>query len=224
MSKYRSTGFSLVELLVSVAIIGILATAGTVGYLSYIEASKDEASIADAEAVNRIVDTDSQSIDMELNATSTLNESITTESICRDQADQIVFELNTTQNKTSHHDDNCPFAFNGNRAWNSLHHNDTANSVDYFSACAVTTTTDTIEVPRGRMMVGCADASATVSSAGYKLFTCLCSGEDSCTTTNVETDCTGNSNHGFTDLETCKANWSNVTANDEKCPSPGAFN
>jgi prepilin-type N-terminal cleavage/methylation domain-containing protein len=218
------TGFSLVELLVSVAIIGVLATAGTVGYLGYIESSKDEASIADAEAVNRIVETDSQSIDMGSSSTSTLNNSITTESTCRDQADKIVFELNTTQNKTSHHDDSCPFAFNGNRAWNNLHHNDTANSVDYFAACTVTTNGGTIEVPRGRMMVGCTDPLATISSADYKLFTCLCSGNDSCTTTDVETDCTTNLNHGYADLETCKANWSDVAANDEKCPSPGAFN
>ena len=44
MNKSKlASGFSLIELLVVVAIIGILAAVGIVGYQGYIDASRDRA-------------------------------------------------------------------------------------------------------------------------------------------------------------------------------------
>ena len=41
-ARYLYTGFTLTELLITVAIIGMLAAAGTVGYLAYVESTQIE--------------------------------------------------------------------------------------------------------------------------------------------------------------------------------------
>ena len=54
--KYLQKGFSLVELLVVVAIIGVLAGVGIVGYQSYVEASKLKVFERNVESILKTVD------------------------------------------------------------------------------------------------------------------------------------------------------------------------
>ena len=56
--KKLQKGFSLVELLVVVAIIGVLAGVGIVGYQSYTESAKSRVAIANYNSVKRFVETE----------------------------------------------------------------------------------------------------------------------------------------------------------------------
>ena len=58
MKKNLQKGFSLVELLVVVAIIGVLAGVGIVGYQSYTESAKQRVAIANFNSVKRFVETE----------------------------------------------------------------------------------------------------------------------------------------------------------------------
>ena len=56
--KTLQKGFSLVELLVVVAIIGVLAGVGIVGYQSYTDSAKERVSLANYNSVKRFVETE----------------------------------------------------------------------------------------------------------------------------------------------------------------------
>ena len=56
--KKLQKGFSLVELLVVVAIIGVLAGVGIVGYQSYTDSAKSRVALANYNSVKRFVDTE----------------------------------------------------------------------------------------------------------------------------------------------------------------------
>jgi type IV pilus assembly protein PilA len=58
MKKRLQKGFSLVELLVVVAIIGVLAGVGIVGYQSYTESAKEKVAEANFNSITRFVETE----------------------------------------------------------------------------------------------------------------------------------------------------------------------
>jgi len=51
----KQSGFTLIELMVVMAIIAILATAGLSAYTGYIKKARDTTRIADLDAINTIV-------------------------------------------------------------------------------------------------------------------------------------------------------------------------
>lgn len=219
------SGFSLIELLVVVAIIGIIASVGLVAYQTYIETTKDEVGKSNSEEVNNLLNYDHTSITSGLSARSDLADNISKDTLCKDQVDKLVYKLNTVQEKRATHNDTCGFAFNGNRAWSSANHNDSVHSQNYFSGgCGITVSATTMSVPRGRLMVACVNNTAAITSDEYKLYTCYCSGEDSCETTDVADDCSASPFLGYADENTCRVKWMSHANNTEKCPSPGAFN
>ena len=127
----KRSGFSLIELLVVIAIIGILAAVGVTSYQAYISATRDGVVKADTENLSRILETDHVALTSDISARSKFSETMTETSLCRDQADKMVHEINTIQNKKNPHNKSCPFAFNGNRAWSSSSYLDSANVVNY---------------------------------------------------------------------------------------------
>ena len=58
MKKKLQKGFSLVELLVVVAIIGVLAGVGIVGYQSYTESAKEKVAEANFNSISRFIETE----------------------------------------------------------------------------------------------------------------------------------------------------------------------
>ena len=175
----------MIEMLTVVAIVGVLTAVGFVAYTGFIESTKDKAAASEAISTGRALHTDHVALTNNLSVRSNFSNNFDENTLCRDQVDRIVHDLNTVQAKTSPHDASCPLAFSGNRAWNSVTYMDTANSVDYFAGCPVTASAGVISVPRGRMMVACVVSGASVSASNYRLYVCACEGEDSCNTTNV---------------------------------------
>ena len=68
--KTLQKGFSLVELLVVVAIIGVLAGVGIVGYQGYTDAAKERVAIANFNSVKRFVETEMTLLNNNIQTTS----------------------------------------------------------------------------------------------------------------------------------------------------------
>ena len=217
-------GFSLIELLVVVAIIGVLGAVGLVAYQGYIASARDAVTASDTDNLGRVIETDHMALTNDTNAKSRFAGTLGGTSLCRDQADSLVYEINTIQNKTNPHDSSCPFAFNGNRAWNSSTFQDNVHAVNYFAApsgCPVSTAGNIISVPRGRMMVACVKSNATIKSSDYRLYLCACEGDDACNTTDSYTVCDSAGHGGYASKALCLTSW--IDDNPDKCASPGTY-
>ena len=224
LATRKNQGFSLIELLVVVAIIGILGAVGVVAYQGYITSAKDAVTRSDTQNLGRVVETDHIALTSDINAKSSFAENLNGTSLCRDQADNLVYEMNTIQNKTNPHNPSCPFAFNGNRAWNSATFQDTVNAVNYFTApsgCPVSTSGNIVTVPRGRLMVACVKSNATIKGSDYRLYLCACEGDDACNTTDSYSVCDSAGHGGYGSKALCLTSW--IDDNPDKCASPGTY-
>ena len=85
-------GFSLIELLVVVVIIGILAGVGVIAYQVYIDSVKTDVAVTNGETLNRAMSTDLFSINNNLGGRSDLfaNAALTNSSTCESYAREMV--------------------------------------------------------------------------------------------------------------------------------------
>ena len=93
-------GFSLIELLVVVSIIGILASVGLVAYQVYIDTTKDSVASDFSEFFKRSLDNDIVSIENNLNSRSELSEGLKLSTFCYDTVDSYVKKINGTSTDT----------------------------------------------------------------------------------------------------------------------------
>lgn len=214
---HKQSAFSLIELLVVVAIIGILAAVGVVGYQGYIDATQDEATKANQSLISRAISTDTLAITEGLGGSSDVNKNITKTSTCSAQITAILTEINVTQVGKSPAKSACPRGFNGNLAlnWPGVTKSLTTGLQDScgYKAPVTAGSATKISVPRGMVMVACADSTATIGTNAYKIYTCVCSGSEHCETTDVSDFCASDANPAD-----CRKNF--MKNNPDKCPTP----
>jgi prepilin-type N-terminal cleavage/methylation domain-containing protein len=150
-NKY-SQGFTLVEMLVALAVVAIIAVAGISAYIFYINTVKDQRVLSDGQEMHRAIETDTVAAKAGL-PTGGLTENLNSDSTCEQLITQVKVKLES-QNKTN------PFT-------NTFLVQDEVPL-------------DSEILPRGSIYLSCAVPSAKINSPEFYLQTCICT-ESDCT-------------------------------------------
>lgn len=178
ISNKSHDGFSLVELLVTIVIIGILAAAGIFAYQSYISTSRDGVTSNRLETIDRTITQDLVSIKNNLNARSALattgaGADIAPSSICEEYRDAIIREMNTPSGNNDKEQDN-PFTGRDVAC--------DGNAVSHYADNTTPSWDEQFTVERGSTIVYCQNPGETITSPGFGLLTCACTGPEPCKT------------------------------------------
>ena len=125
--------------------------------------------------------------------------------------------MNVVQEGKSPANSACPRAFNGNLAlnWPGVTKNATTGLLDGcgFRSPETIGAATIISVPRGMVMVACANSTASLKQGAYKIYTCVCANQDYCNTTDVTDFCSADP-----DPLDCQKNFLKNKPN--LCPTP----
>jgi prepilin-type N-terminal cleavage/methylation domain-containing protein len=172
-------GFSLLELLVVVAIIGILASVGAIAYQSYIDAAQEEVTLEKAQKVDRAFTIDVLTITNEFDGRTELATDqdglIDWDSKCIEYIDSAVKSLNS--NNVNAYDKTIPYAVSMHKeaAWaNSLSETGT-DGEQRLPPLNIT------KLKQGQLGMQCANACEPISKPNlFYIHRCSCLGQNGC--------------------------------------------
>lgn len=172
-------GFSLLELLVVVAIIGILASVGTIAYQSYMDAAQEEVTLDNALKVDRAFDVDVLTIDNELEGRTELatdkDRIIVRDSKCIEYIDAAVISLNS--NNVNAYDKTIPYAISMHReaAWANTQSDTGTDGEKRLLPLNIA------KLKQGQLGLQCANACEPISKPNmFYIHRCSCLGEGGC--------------------------------------------
>ena len=158
-------GFSLIELLVVGAILGILASIGLVGYNNYISQAKIETAISNANTVSRSFDQDYIAIANDLGGPSQIANNgtnvVAKTDQCIEYIKKAVANINELKSLQNAYDKTLDFAVNL--------HNDLSQTLSSYDI-----------IKPGQLGMQCANPEATIGEGGFYVHRCVCTGNEDC--------------------------------------------